>query len=84
MSSRETDAQVRYISDLSQIPIEEIKKLRLTTKNANTIIKKLLDKNFKKFTTTQLKNWIENEVQDEQNRMQEEPSNTDSAFTIDE
>jgi hypothetical protein len=84
LSSRETDAQVRYISDLSQIPIEEIKKLRLTTKNANTIIKKLLDKNFKKFTTTQLKNWIENEVQDEQNRMQEEPSNTDSAFTIDE
>ena len=82
MSVRETDPQIRYISNLSQIPIDKIKQIRFSIKEASNIIKKLLDEKTKKEIIHQLLEMIEKEKQDKEKRMQREPSNTDPNFTI--
>ena len=82
MSVRESESQIRYISNLSQIPIDEIKEIRLSTKEAHVIINKLLDKNTAKETIHQLENMIEKEQYDKEKRMQVEPSENDPNFSI--
>ncbi len=82
LSTRESEAQERYISDLSQIRLEEIKKVRLDKIEADKIIKKLLDKNYKKETITLLENMIKKEIKDKKQRMRVNITNTDSNLSI--
>ncbi len=84
LSTRESEAQERYISDLSQIRLEEIKKVRLSTKEAHKIIEKLLDKKTKEETINQLHEMIEKADKDKKIREQREPTDPNSPFTIDD
>ena len=84
MTIRETDPQVRYISDLSQIPIKKIEKVRFSVEEADMIIKKLLDKNTKQETITMLEDMAEKEIIDEKQRMRANITNTDPDLAISE
>jgi len=84
LTIRETDPQVRYISDLSQIPIKKIEKVRFSVEEADMIIKKLLDKNTKQETITMLEDMAEKEIIDEKQRMRANITNTDPDLAISE
>ena len=79
-----SDDQQRYVSNLSQIPLEKISILALRIRDARIIIDQLINEKTKRQTILELEQQIENETNKKTDRNQSPISNEDPCLTIDD